>query len=230
VIRLRPRVGLSRTLSVSVLVAGLAGGVLISDRQTQHRTTADIPAAQAASLPRKDARDAPQGSQDDADQQNAQSKADDAATVAAAQAKAANDAARTSPPASRSDTRTTTGGSVGAIPASVRGLQRLTAPPAARLMLQKGFTIDQAPCLVNLWNRESGWNPSSSNKSSGAYGIPQAVPGSKMQPYGDDWRTKPGHPDQVGPGLHQGPLQDAVRCLVALPVDRLVLRLELKHT
>jgi hypothetical protein len=190
VIRLRPRVGLSRTLSVSVLVAGLAGGILISDRQTQHRTTADIPAAQAASLPLNGGRDAPQGSQDDADQQNAQSKADDAATVAAAQAKAANDAARTSPPASRSDTRTTTGGSVGVIPASCAAYSGNRATGCA-LMLQWGFGMDQAPCLINLWNRESGWNQSSNNKSSGAYGIPQAVPGSKMKVYGSDWQTNP---------------------------------------
>src|SRR5438105_6591186 len=51
VIRLRPRVGLSRTLSISVLVAGLAGGVLISDRQTQHRSTANVSAAHAAGEP-----------------------------------------------------------------------------------------------------------------------------------------------------------------------------------
>ncbi|WP_378145644.1 transglycosylase SLT domain-containing protein [Cnuibacter sp. UC19_7] len=45
--------------------------------------------------------------------------------------------------------------------------------------------------LLALWNRESGWNPSASNSSSGAYGIPQALPGSKMASFGDDWQTNP---------------------------------------
>jgi hypothetical protein len=34
--------------------------------------------------------------------------------------------------------------------------------------------------LVSLWNRESGWNRLADNPSSGAYGIPQSLPGSKM--------------------------------------------------
>lgn len=46
-------------------------------------------------------------------------------------------------------------------------------------------------CLVNLWNRESRWNYRAENRSSGAYGIPQALPGSKMASAGDDWRTNP---------------------------------------
>lgn len=37
-------------------------------------------------------------------------------------------------------------------------------------------------CLVALWNRESGWSVSAHNRSSGAHGIPQALPGSKMGP------------------------------------------------
>jgi hypothetical protein len=49
----------------------------------------------------------------------------------------------------------------------------------------------QYGCLVQLWNRESGWNYRASNSSSGAYGIPQALPGSKMASAGADWRTNP---------------------------------------
>ena len=44
-------------------------------------------------------------------------------------------------------------------------------------------------CLVDLWNRESNWNYRAENVSSGAYGIPQALPGNKMRDAGDDWRT-----------------------------------------
>ena len=44
---------------------------------------------------------------------------------------------------------------------------------------------------MNLWNRESHWNYKSHNKSSGAHGIPQALPGSKMAKVGTDWMTNP---------------------------------------
>ena len=46
----------------------------------------------------------------------------------------------------------------------------------------------QFPALNALWNRESGWRVHASNPYSGAYGIPQAVPGSKMAAAGWDWR------------------------------------------
>ncbi len=49
----------------------------------------------------------------------------------------------------------------------------------------------QYTCLVNLWTRESHWNYRSHNKSSGAHGIPQAMPGSKMRVAGTDWMTNP---------------------------------------
>lgn len=48
-----------------------------------------------------------------------------------------------------------------------------------------GWSEYDFQCLVNLWNRESGWNPSAKNKSSGAYGIPQSLPASKMASEGD---------------------------------------------
>ena len=46
---------------------------------------------------------------------------------------------------------------------------------------QGGYDDEQMSCLINLWNRESGWNPNSRNKSSGACGIPQAYPCSKIK-------------------------------------------------
>jgi hypothetical protein len=42
---------------------------------------------------------------------------------------------------------------------------------------------------VKLWERESNWNAYAQNKGSGAYGIPQALPGSKMASEGSDWAT-----------------------------------------
>lgn len=52
-----------------------------------------------------------------------------------------------------------------------------------------GWTEYDFECLVNLWNRESGWNPNAHNKSSGAHGIPQSLPASKMASEGDDYYT-----------------------------------------
>ena len=52
-----------------------------------------------------------------------------------------------------------------------------------------GWGDDQFGCLVSLWNKESGWNYQAYNRSSGAYGIPQALPGSKMGSAGADWQS-----------------------------------------
>jgi hypothetical protein len=60
----------------------------------------------------------------------------------------------------------------------------------ARAQLADRGWSDQFSCLDSLWQRESGWNTYASNPS-GAYGIPQALPGSKMASAGDDWRTNP---------------------------------------
>ncbi|MFZ5851351.1 MAG: lytic transglycosylase domain-containing protein [Actinomycetota bacterium] len=61
----------------------------------------------------------------------------------------------------------------------------------ARSMLAERGWGDQFTCLDSLWTRESGWSVSATNPSSGAYGIPQALPGSKMASEGADWRTNP---------------------------------------
>lgn len=53
----------------------------------------------------------------------------------------------------------------------------------------KGWSSDEFNCLVLLWNKESGWKANANNSSSGAYGIPQALPGTKMASAGADWAT-----------------------------------------
>ena len=53
----------------------------------------------------------------------------------------------------------------------------------------RGWEYTQFSCLVKLWERESNWRLSATNKSSGAYGIPQSLPASKMASAGADWRT-----------------------------------------
>ncbi|MEF2976128.1 phospholipase [Subtercola sp. YIM 133946] len=52
-----------------------------------------------------------------------------------------------------------------------------------------GWGSDQFSCLVSLWQKESGWSYQALNASSGAAGIPQALPGSKMSSVADDWQT-----------------------------------------
>ncbi|MEZ0577408.1 transglycosylase SLT domain-containing protein [Nocardioides sp. MH1] len=90
--------------------------------------------------------------------------------------------------------------------AAERIAQNYTAPPTPtpvdvdpgtnralgyHLLLDFGFDEKQWPYLDALWHRESGWNHLAENPSSGAYGIPQSLPGTKMAVVGDDWRTNP---------------------------------------
>lgn len=60
-----------------------------------------------------------------------------------------------------------------------------------QLAAERGWTGSEWQCLDALFQRESGWNHLASNSSSGAYGIPQALPGSKMASVASDWRTNP---------------------------------------
>jgi Transglycosylase SLT domain len=54
-----------------------------------------------------------------------------------------------------------------------------------------GYGSNQFSCFDNIIMRESKWDINATNPSSGAYGIPQALPGSKMASEGSDWRTNP---------------------------------------
>jgi hypothetical protein len=61
----------------------------------------------------------------------------------------------------------------------------------AILLDEYGFAEKQYTCLSQLWTKESNWNYKSRNKKSGAHGIPQALPASKMSVISTDWRTNP---------------------------------------
>ncbi len=73
-----------------------------------------------------------------------------------------------------------------------------TAPPdpgtaqsiAYKMLPSFGFSTSQYGCLNDIYTRESGWRYNAEN-ASGAYGIPQALPGSKMASAGSDWMTNP---------------------------------------
>lgn len=187
-IRLWHRVGTFRALSVLVLLAGLVGGLVIADRQTQHKASAKpVNAADAAAFPQGSA--SPAASPSLSEQAEAQSKAQDAAAAAAAQAKAAEDEARKKKEeeASRATRPATTGHlDVGPVPSSCT-VYSGNKQVGCTILVSSGYGLDQMPCLEKLWDRESHWNVHAENRSSGAYGIPQALPGSKMASVGPYW-------------------------------------------
>ncbi|WP_246846209.1 lytic transglycosylase domain-containing protein [Humibacter ginsenosidimutans] len=115
----------------------------------------------------------------------AKAKAEKAAAEAAARAKAAAAAKAAAEAAAASSSSSssydTPSVSVSVSPGSAQAIAKSMA--AAR-----GWGDDQFACLVNLWNRESGWSTTAGNPD-GAYGIPQALPGSKMASAGSDWQT-----------------------------------------
>jgi hypothetical protein len=111
------------------------------------------------------------------DAAQAQAAAEAAAAAAAAEAAAA-EAQASSSNRSSSPVFAGPGTSAGDAQAIARGM-----------LAGYGWGDDQFGCLVSLWDRESGWNSQAYNASSGAYGIPQALPGSKMATAGADWQT-----------------------------------------
>lgn len=99
-----------------------------------------------------------------------------AAAPGAAKAKGAPAEAKKAAPASAPNAAPPNAGSAQAI--------------AFDMVAARGWGNDQYSCLVALWNRESGWRYNAANPS-GAYGIPQALPGRKMASAGADWQTNP---------------------------------------
>ncbi|MBT8227680.1 MAG: lytic transglycosylase domain-containing protein [Dactylosporangium sp.] len=181
-IRLWNRIGIFRSLSIAMLVSGLIGGLLLASREAQH----DFTSTTATVAGDTDA--VRQLEQDLADRQNAQGKADQLAATDAERAKAADDQARKNEAASRAESRTTKSGvTAGPVPESCSSYSGNKAV-GCTLMVKAGYPIAQMPCLDKLWTKESGWRTTASNPS-GAYGIPQANPGSKMAAYGSDWKT-----------------------------------------
>lgn len=75
-------------------------------------------------------------------------------------------------------------------PSSAAGAAALQAQAHAQ-MLAFGFGEDQWGCLDNVITRESGWHVAATNIKSGAYGLPQALPATKMATAGADWQTNP---------------------------------------
>jgi hypothetical protein len=175
---------LVRAIGVFVLVGGAIAGAYLGVGQYRARDNGGIAlsvdeagvVAPAADPERRKALE------------QAQERAAAAAVDAAARAKKAAEVAKRQAQeqeASRSEPRTSY-----PVPASCKEYSGNRAIGCA-LLLEAGFGLAEMPCLEKLWSRESGWNPKATNPSSGAYGIPQALPGDKMAKYGADWRTNP---------------------------------------
>ncbi|MFI6760183.1 lytic transglycosylase domain-containing protein [Micromonospora sp. NPDC050417] len=189
--RLWSRYGV-RTLAVSMLLVGVAGGYFLGeDRETQQsginaQIVADAERAEFQLLRERNAAHKQAMAAQVAAEQEATRKAAETAKAAAERARKADAAAdrkkreqrAANAPAKPYD---------GPIPASCNEYSGNRAVGCA-LMLEAGFPIAEMPCLEKLWTKESGWNPKASNPS-GAYGIPQAKPGSKMSAYGADWQN-----------------------------------------
>jgi hypothetical protein len=96
------------------------------------------------------------------------------------------------------------GGSTGAPIVSAPPPNPGTAQSIAYSLLPSfGFSTSQFGCLDNIWSRESGWRYDAAN-ASGAYGIPQALPGSKMASAGPNWQTDPTTQIKWGLGYIKG--------------------------
>ena len=128
-----------------------------------------------------------------------------AAAEAAAREAAARDA--TAKAAAQAAARSTGSGKV-EVPATWTpsgGMSPAQARATARSMLGAyGFGDGQWGCLDSLWTGESSWNWAARNPSSGAYGIPQSLPASKMSSAGSDWLTNPATQIAWGLGYIKG--------------------------
>lgn len=78
-----------------------------------------------------------------------------------------------------------------------RSLSRVNIPPGEaraafeQVCAEKGVSASERNAWAELISRESGWRTTATNRGTGAYGLPQSLPGRKMATHGSDWRTNP---------------------------------------
>jgi hypothetical protein len=117
---------------------------------------------------------------------SAEEEARKQAAEAAAAKKAAADKAAKEREAKLAASRSSARADAGDFPA-----QASYTTAEVKSMAQKIVGGENFQCFSEIVERESGWNYRASNASSGAYGLVQALPGSKMASAGADWRTNP---------------------------------------
>ncbi len=208
--RLWSRVGV-RAISIGLLVAGLIGGIYLGqDWRSEPAGESIVNAAQAdldmQLLKQHESRHAAARAWQRDAEGNAAAKAAAGARAAATRAHKLETKVVADKKAAEQRKKEEASGPVaynGPIPSSCNEYSGSRAIGCA-LMLDKGFPIAEFPCLDQLWKHESGWNYRAENKSSGAYGIPQALPGKKMASAGDDWKTNPATQIKWGLGYVKG--------------------------
>jgi hypothetical protein len=185
----RVSVGLGILASITVLATLFTGWLVDSTGSATTALSTDRP--QQAALPEVGAKaqapEKPSLERDLAAAAAAQVQAEEAAAQAKAEAEAKAQAEAEAAAAAEAARQE-------AAEQAARSLERAIEDPqsAARtLMADYGWGDDQFQCLDNLWTRESNWRHTAENPSSGAYGIPQSLPASKMSRFGDDYRTNP---------------------------------------
>ena len=191
-----------RAASVALLVTGAAAGVYAGDAREVPRQN---PAAmEQMLLKERHARHiAARASRTEAEGEAA-AKATTEVKVAAGQARALERKRRERVTKAEAQEKPT--GSVpytGRIPESC-GEYKGNRATGCALMLKKGFAIAEFGCLERLWDHESGWNHLAENPNSGAYGIPQALPGRKMASAGADWQINAATQIKWGLGYIKG--------------------------
>lgn len=139
----------------------------------------------------------------------AKKQAEEAAEKARQEAEAAAKAKAEEEAAAARSTTSSTGTSARPVAPSGGGGSGDNSPGGAQatargMLAGFGWGDDQFSCLVSLWNKESGWNYQAYNSGSGAFGIPQALPGSKMSSAGSDWQTNAGTQISWGLGYISG--------------------------
>ncbi len=229
--RLYGQVGV-RVAAVGVLLAGVAGGVYLGQDQEVQQQSAQVSlvvqadAAEIDLLRERHAEHAAARAPQRKAEADAAAKASREAKAAAskarklekaalkkkaeaaAAAKAKKEAAEAAEAEDDNGDDDGGGGSpskgfTGPIPASC-GEYSGNRKIGCAILLSKGFGLSQMPCLDKLWKKESGWNHKAVNRSSGAYGIPQAYPGNKMSSVASDWRTNPATQIKWGLGYIKG--------------------------
>lgn len=163
------------TASDSTLLADIPAGQQAQVQTASLTQQADAQAIAADASAKKDAEEAARKQAAD----NAVAKQKAAEAKAEKEAQARKEAAAEA--ASRSATRDASSFSVQSS-YTVAQIQAM-----ARQMVPSG----QFQCFSNIVNHESSWNYKAVNASSGAYGLFQALPGSKMSSVGSDWQTNP---------------------------------------
>ncbi|MFD0401405.1 lytic transglycosylase domain-containing protein [Kitasatospora sp. NPDC127121] len=176
---------------IATLVVASAATAALALPQAGNTTEAAAPAA-AVTVDGKAAADQAQ-----ADTAAAAAAADQATQEAQAQAQAeAESAAQAQAEAdakAQADAKAKADADAAASRSQAR--QDLTSAPALtgspQQIAAQLVPAGQLQCFSNIVSRESSWNHLAVNASSGAYGLVQALPGSKMASAGSDWRTNP---------------------------------------